>query len=83
MIIDIILGLFTTVIQAFMDTLPEWSLTLPPMLHDVIAGALAYDDLFPISEGLITLSAQATLVGGMTVIRWGKQAIDWIADVIP
>lgn len=83
MIINLLLDCLHYLFTAFTAVLPAWSINLPDTIQTLIGTALAYNTLFPMVEFMTCATAFLYLGGAATALKWSKQVIDYIADVIP
>lgn len=83
MIIEALLDLLKLIIDGILGLRPEWNMSLPSGVTQLVGLLKQFDTVLPVSETFICLGAYVTLIGGMNVWKWAIKVVDWIADVIP
>ena len=83
MVTDTLLDLMQQMFTWAASLRPQWQMTLPPAIHDVVAEGMAVDGLLPIHEVFTVLSSLLLLLSVAQIYKWSIKLIDWIADIIP
>lgn len=78
MITDALLSLMAGFINGIVSLLPDWTMTLPPYLGDVVRWGNVLDVWAPIHESLTCALLYLTYVGGMFTWKMGIKVVDWI-----
>jgi hypothetical protein len=83
MITDALLRVFDAILGWFVGLLPTWSIGVPSGFGAVVQGLGAWDSLLPVTESFVIVALVGTVFFGAVAMKWLKQVIDWVADIIP
>jgi hypothetical protein len=83
MITDALLRVFDAILGWFVGLLPTWSIGVPSGFASVVQGLGAWDSLLPVTESFVIVALVGSVFAGAVAMKWFKQVIDWVADIIP